>query len=256
LPAEGADMSSDPVSTTETPVNWPVLTMAERRVLGVMVEKAKTTPDVYPMSLNSLMTGSNQKSNRDPIMNLSEENVEDTLQGLQPKGYVTRIQGGRVERWRHNLYDQWSVNKVELAILAELLLRGPQTEGELRQRASRMEPIDDLDELRSALKPLAERKLVVFLGPEGRRGTMITHGFHAAKELEILKSQSRVEEATAAAPVLSSSWASAEQVAKFEGELQQAKQEIAALRTQMQQVQEALQYTRQQLQTLKDSLGG
>jgi uncharacterized protein YceH (UPF0502 family) len=228
---------------------WPVLTMAERRVLGVMVEKAKTTPDVYPMSVNSLMTGANQKSNRDPLMNVSEENVEDTLQGLQPKGYVTRIQGGRVERWRHNLYDQWSVNKVELAIVAELLLRGAQTEGELRQRASRMEPIDDLDALRAALKPLAERKLVVFLGPEGRRGTLITHGFHAPKELEILKTQAPIEAATAAAPVLPTSYAGADQLAKLEAE-------IAELRAQMQQVQETLQYTKQQLQKLQDSLGG
>lgn len=235
---------------------WPVLTTPERRILGVMVEKAKTTPDVYPMSLNSMMTGSNQKSNRDPLLNLSEEDVENTLAGLQPKGYVTCIQGGRVERWRHNLYDQWSVNKVELAILAELLLRGPQTEGELRQRASRMEPIDDLDALRAALKPLAERKLVLFLGPEGRRGTLLSHGFHAPKEIEMLKSQPRVEDSTAAAPIHSSSWASAEQVSKVESELQQAKQEIAALRTQMQLVQETLQYTKQQLQTLKDSLGG
>ena len=239
---QGANMANE--STT-----WPVLTMAERRVLGVMVEKAKTTPDVYPMSLNSMMTGANQKSNRDPLMNLSEDDVETTLQGLQPKGYVTRIQGGRVERWRHNLYDQWSVNKVELAILTELLLRGPQTEGELRQRASRMEPIDDLDALRDALKPLTERRLVLFLGSEGRRGTLITHGFHAPKEIELLKSQTRVEEVTAAAPVTSTIWASAEQVAKLE-------QEIAALRAQMQQVHETLQYTKQQLQTLKDSLGG
>ena len=247
-------MSTD--SATTTPVNWPVLTMAERRVLGVMVGKAKPTPDVYPMSLNSMMTGSNQKSNRDRLMNLSEEEIENTLAGLQAKGYVTRIQGGRVERWRHNLYDQWGANKVELAILAELLLRGPQTEGELRQRASRMEPIEDLDTLRANLKPLVERRLVLFLGPEGRRGTMITHGFHASKEIDMLKSQVRIEEATASAPSMSSSWASAEQIAKFDGELQQAKQEIAALRTQMQQVLETLQYTKQQLQTLKDSLGG
>src|SRR5690348_5306005 len=101
--------------STEAPI--PPLTMNERRLLGVMVEKAKTTPDVYPMSINSLMTGSNQKSNRDPIMNVSEEDIENTLAALQTKTYVTRIQGGRVERWRHNLYDVWSVNKVELAIL-------------------------------------------------------------------------------------------------------------------------------------------
>lgn len=243
-------------TATATPLAWPILTMVERRVLGVMVEKAKTTPDVYPMSLNSIMTGSNQKSNRDPILNLSEDDIEETLASMQPKGYVTRIQGGRVERWRHNLYDVWKIDKVELAILAEFLLRGPQTEGELRQRASRMEPIESLDELRAALKPLVERGLVLFLGPEGRRGTLIAHGFHAPKELELLKSQSRVEDIAAAVPARTSQWADAEQVAKLDGELQQAKQEIAALRTQMQQVQETLQYTKQQLQVLKESLGG
>ncbi len=225
------------------------LTMAERRVLGVMVEKAKTTPDVYPMSLNSLTTGANQKSNREPIMNLSDGDIENTLAGLQPKGLATRIQGGRVERWRHNLYDVWSVNKVELAILAELLLRGPQTEGELRQRASRMEPIDDLDALRAALKPLNDRKLIVFLGEEGRRGTLITHGFHNPKEIELLKSHVPLQEAASAAPALSASWASAEDVAKIHDE-------IAALKAQVQSLQETLAYTKQQLQTLKDSLGG
>ena len=239
--------------STENPTAWPTLSMAERRVLGVMVEKAKTTPDVYPMSLNALMTGANQKSNRDPVMNLTEEDIETTLMGLQPKGYVTRIQGGRVERWRHNLYDLWSVNKVELAILTELLLRGPQTEGELRQRASRMEPIDDLDALRAALKPLAERRLVVFLGESGRRGTMITHGFHAAKELELLKSHAPVEELVAASPARVA--VDADRVAKLETELQNARQEIAALRAQMQQVQESLQQTTGQLQALKQALG-
>jgi uncharacterized protein YceH (UPF0502 family) len=228
--------------------------MNERRLLGVMVEKAKTTPDVYPMSINSLVTGSNQKSNRDPLMNLNEEDIENTLAAMQPKGYVTRIQGGRVERWKHNLYDFWSVNKVELAILAELLLRGPQTEGELRQRASRMEPIDDLDALRAALKPLTERKLVQFLGPEGRRGTMITHGFHSAKEVEILRSQAPREEMLSAAP--SSSSANSGQFEQIVTDLEQAKQEIAALKTQMREMQEALAYTKEQLQALKTSLGG
>src|SRR5205085_5674714 len=131
-------------------------------------------------------TGGNQKSNRDPLLNISDLDVEGALPSLQQKGLVTRITGSRVERWRHNLYDVWTVNKVELAILAELLLRGAQTEGELRGRASRMEPIEDLDSLRAELKPLVERKLVVYLGPEGRRGTQLTHGFHAPKELEYL----------------------------------------------------------------------
>lgn len=237
-------------------VTWPVLTLAERRVLGVLVEKAKTTPDVYPLSLNSLMTGANQKSNRDPIMNMGEDDVESTLEALQPKGYVTRIQGGRVERWRHNLYDVWLVSKVELAILTELLLRGPQTEGELRQRASRMEPIDDIEELRSALRPLVERRLVLFLGPEGRRGTMISHGFHSAKEIEWLKGQASREELAPAVPVSAARPAEPDRVAKVEAELEHARQEILALRTQIQQIQETLQYTKQQVQTLKESLGG
>lgn len=237
-----------------TEATIPPLTMNERRVLGVMVEKAKTTPDVYPMSINSLMTGSNQKSNRDPIMNVSEEDIENTLAALQTKAYVTRIQGGRVERWRHNLYDVWSVNKVELAILAELLLRGPQTEGELRQRASRMEPIDDLDALREALKPLVERKLVQFLGPEGRRGTLITHGFHNPKEVEILRSRVPTDEMLAAA-VSESAPANPGQLDKIAADLEQAKHEIAALKTQMQQMQDTLTYTKEQLQALKTSLG-
>ncbi|MBI1832575.1 MAG: DUF480 domain-containing protein [Planctomycetes bacterium] len=247
-------MSTD---ATSTPTDaWLALTIAERRILGVMVEKAKTTPDVYPMSINALVTGSNQKSNRDPLLNLSDENVETTLQTLQAKSYVTRIQGGRVERWRHNLYDLWNVNKVELAILAELLLRGPQTEGELRQRASRMEPIDDLDALRAALGPLAGRRLIVFLGPEGRRGTLITHGFHAAKEIELLKAHAPIEGAADAPPAPSSAGVDDGPIAKLAGELQEAKQEIAELRTQMRQIQETLQYTKQQLQALKDWLGG
>src|SRR4051794_28017462 len=149
------------------------LSLAERRVLGVLVEKAKTTPDAYPMSLNGLVTGANQKSNRDPILNLNDEAVEETIDRLQPKGLVTKIMGGRVTRYKHNVYEAWKVDKVELAILGELLLRGAQTEGELRTRASRMEPIENLDELRDMLRPLAERGLVVFLGPEGRRGTLI-----------------------------------------------------------------------------------
>jgi uncharacterized protein YceH (UPF0502 family) len=180
-------MSEPTPSAAETPATWPVLGAHERRVLGVLVEKAKTTPDAYPLSLNSLVTGSNQKSNRDPVLNLADFQVEEALTGAQKKGLVMKITGGRVERWRHLLYETWHVDKVELAILAELLLRGPQTEGELRARACRMEPIADLEALRAVLKLLSERRLVVYLTPEGRRGTTLTHGFHAPEELERLR---------------------------------------------------------------------
>src|SRR5271156_992222 len=101
---------------------WPVLDVNERRVLGVLIEKAKTTPDAYPMSVNALVIGSNQKSNRDPILSLSDLVVEEALARCQKKGLAIRLTGGgRVERWKHNLYEAWTADKVELAILAELL---------------------------------------------------------------------------------------------------------------------------------------
>lgn len=181
-------MSTDTPTTPPLPETWPVLSALDRRLLGVLVEKAKTTPDTYPLSLNALATGCNQKSNRDPVLNLSEEETEDALTRCQKRLLVFKITGGRVERWRHNLYDAWQVDKVELAILAELLLRGPQTEGELRPRVSRMEPIDDLDALRSALQPLVQRNLVLYLTPQGR-GAVVTHGFHDPHELEQIRVQ-------------------------------------------------------------------
>lgn len=192
-------MSSTPDSTpSSTPVpDWPELSVRERRVLGVLVEKAKTTPDAYPLSINALVTACNQKSNRDPLLNLSDDEALDALAAIQKKHLAVKIVGGRVDRWRHALYEAWKVNKVELAVLGELLLRGPQTEGELRARANRMEPIEDLDALRPVLRGLAERRLVVYLTPEGRRGTTLTHGFHAPAELEHLRLHSSVE---AAAP--------------------------------------------------------
>ena len=129
-------MSSEaPSPAAGPPAAWPELSVPERRILGVMVEKAKTTPDAYPMSVNAIVTGANQKSNRDPILNLSDLDVEDTLVRCQKKNLAIKITGGRVIRWRHSLYEAWHADKVELAVLAELLLRGPQTEGELRARA-------------------------------------------------------------------------------------------------------------------------
>ncbi len=180
---------SQPETADKPKTTWPVLDAKERRVLGVLVEKSKTTPDVYPMSLNALVAGCNQKSNREPIMDLEDVEVEDTLSRLQKKGLVVRVtlSSSRVDKWKHLLYDAWHLDRVDLAILAELLLRGPQTEGELRTRASRMEPFADLDALRKALDPLSRRGLVVYLTPLGKRGTTLTHGFHAADELDRLR---------------------------------------------------------------------
>src|SRR6516164_4555835 len=97
----------DPASTPASEP-LPVLESVERRVLGVLIEKAKTTPDAYPLSLNALVTGCNQKSNRDPVMNLSDGEAENALSGLQKKSLVNRLQGSsRVERWRHIAYETW-----------------------------------------------------------------------------------------------------------------------------------------------------
>jgi len=179
-PAPAAEPEAPP---PPPPPTWEPLTPLERRVLGVLIEKQKTGGgDAYPMTVNSLVTGCNQKSNRDPILSLDEDEVEETLLALNRKVLVNRVQGGRVEKWRHLLYDLWKVSKVEMAILAELLLRGPQTEGELRTRASRMDPIEDLDALRNLLRDLARRNFVLYL-TAGGRGAVVTHGFHTAEEL-------------------------------------------------------------------------
>ena len=113
--------------------SWVPLGPRERRVVGVMVEKAKTTPEYYPMTVAAIVSACNQKSNRDPVTNYDQDDIEETLQSLRKKGAAILIEGsGRVVRWKHTLYDWLKVSKVELAVLGELLLRGPQTEGELR----------------------------------------------------------------------------------------------------------------------------
>ena len=109
----------------DVPATWPAFSTNERRVLGVLVEKQKTT-DTYPLTVNSIVTGANQKSNRDPLLNLPDYAVEETLDDLKKKGLVMQVVSGRVDKWRHLLYETWKVTSVELAILAELLLRGPQ----------------------------------------------------------------------------------------------------------------------------------
>jgi len=161
----------------------------ERRVLGVLIEKGKTTPEQYPLSLNGVVTGCNQKSNRDPVMVLDEEAVSRALTSLRHSGAVAEVFGsGKIPRYRHLAYEWLSAGKEELAIMGELLLRGEQSEGDLRGRASRMDPIPDLDSLRTHLDALAARGLVVWLSPPGR-GRMLTHGLLPAEKLEKVRSQ-------------------------------------------------------------------
>jgi len=228
----------------------PVLAPNERRVLGVLVEKQKTTPDGYPLSLNALLTGCNQKSNRDPVLEMSDLDVEEALLGCQKRGLAIKITGSRVDRWRHALYDTWKVDKVELAVIAELLLRGPQTEGELRSRVSRMEPVEELEALRGILRKLAERKFVVYLTPEGRRGTTVTHGCHDAQELERLKSAAGRAADAAEAPAPRESPTPAHSDRPHE-----ALAEIAALRTDLEKLAGQVAELNARVRTLEAASG-
>ena len=213
---------------------WDPLTVLDRRVLGVLIEKQKTSksPDAYPMTLNSLTLGCNQKSNRDPVLNLDEDEVEETLGLLQRRGLVSKITGGRVERWRHLLYEAWVIGKIEMAILAELFMRGPQTEGDLRGRASRMNEIADLDELRRLLKPLVERNLIIYLTAAERRGSQLTHGFHPPAELAAAKASAGSATYADDTPTVTRvSAPSPDVLASIESRLADALAQIAELRT-------------------------
>jgi uncharacterized protein YceH (UPF0502 family) len=135
------------------------LTPDESRVLGVLIEKSLTTPDQYPLSLNAIVNGANQKNNWDPISNLTEDAVFDALESLRGKGLVVRVDtpGARVHKYKHQAGETLHARTGEVAIIAELLLRGPQTLGELRGRASRMAPMESLDAARDLLRALMDR---------------------------------------------------------------------------------------------------
>jgi uncharacterized protein YceH (UPF0502 family) len=132
----------------------------ECRALGTLIEKAMTVPGQYPLSLNSLVTGVNQKSNRDPVVEIDEDRALRAVDGLRSKGFARdeNFTGSRVEKYRHTAGEKLDVRGPELAILSELLLRGPQTVGELRGRASRMHPFDSLEAVESVLASLANRE--------------------------------------------------------------------------------------------------
>jgi uncharacterized protein YceH (UPF0502 family) len=136
------------------------LSEAEARVLGSLIEKELTTPAYYPLSLNALANACNQKSNRDPFMNLDEDAVREALRSLQQKELAGPADDmtGRVTKYEHRLQEAFNFTRHEIAILCELLLRGPQTPGELRGRAERMHRFDDLGIVQSTLQRLMKRE--------------------------------------------------------------------------------------------------
>jgi len=264
-----------------TPPRWMPLASIDRRVVGVLAEKAKTTPDAYPMSVNAIGTACNQKSNRAPIMNLEVEDVEESLERLRHLGAVGMIEGyGRVAKYRHYLYEWLGVDKVELAVMTELLLRGAQTEGELRARAARMEPIADLGALRPVLASLMAKGLVLSLTPEGR-GHVVSHALYLPDELAHVRAQFgqgptsplpaaaaplRAGESireqyppatTPAAPAAPAGAGSApDLIEAIRRDLAQLKNDLQQLRSDVDDLLDRQQRTDDEVRSLKDAFGG
>ena len=135
------------------------LTAVEIRVLGCLVEKELATPEYYPMTINALVNACNQKSNRAPVVKFDETLVAEALESLRPLGLATQsAERGRAAKFCHNLYGKYRLDNAEMAVFAELLLRGPQTGGELRQRASRMHQLDSLEQVEAVLNELMEQE--------------------------------------------------------------------------------------------------
>lgn len=150
----------------EQDIPFPTLDAVEARVLGTLIEKAHTVASQYPMTLNAIVAGASQRSNRDPVTEYDESSVLDALDRLRGKGFVheVNLSGSRVPKYRHVARERLAVSTGELVVLTELMLRGPQTVGELRGRASRMHPLESteivgnlLESLRRRPHPLTER---------------------------------------------------------------------------------------------------
>ena len=215
------------------PPKWKPLDARQRRVLGVLIEKAKTTPAGYPMTVNAVMLGCNQKSNRDPEMSLDTDTVERLLEELRVLGAVAEApESTRSVKFRHRAYEWLGVERAELAVMAELLLRGAQTLGELRGRAARMEPLADMAALKPVVDGLVQRGLMIELTGPGR-GQVVSHNLHVEGELAELRARYAGHaggaahgepEARGAAPP-----GVREEVARLAGELSELRAEVARL---------------------------
>ena len=181
------------------------LSKKQRRVLGTLIEKALTVPDSYPLTLNSLLSGCNQKSNRAPLANYDDADIEETVNQLRDLGLVAAVhtEGGRTERYRHYVRRRFTLSEPQIGILTELLLRGRQAMGELRTRASRMTPrgsLDSLEQLRTELQGLLDLKLIQADGPLERRGVEIDHNLYQPQENARVAWKEVADEPPAASP--------------------------------------------------------
>ena len=201
----------------------------EVRILGCLIEKEMTTPDYYPLSLNALLSACNQKSNRNPVVTFDEATAEKGIDSLQQKGFVrlTHAAGSRVPKYLHTFLDRFDLSGQEMAILCELMLRGPQTAGELRTHAGRITPIERLESLDNILQALMNQvpALVVRLEREqGRKERRYMHLLSGEPSAEQNKPLSLTGEKSPVAH------AQEDRIARLEEELRQVREELIELK--------------------------
>ncbi len=221
------------------------LNEVERRVLGVLIEKALSQPQYYPMTVNAVVVACNQKSNRAPEMNLDEDTVWNTLEGLRERGLASRLLPGgasRVERWKHETKEALGWEKPQRAVMAELLLRGPQTVGELRSRCTRMFPFESVESVTAVLEALsqgAEPMVSPLPRAPGQSAVRYAHRLYPDAEWQQL---ARFASAAAApaAPAPAADPAGTEAPAAIRAELAELRAEVRALAAQVAQLQSRL----------------
>ena len=202
----------------------PLLSPSEGRVLGVLIEKQRAVPDAYPLTLNALVAGCNQKSSRDPVLDLSDSDVQQALDGLRDRALVIETSGGRVMRYAHNSERVLGVPSQSVALLAVLLLRGPQTAGELRINTERMHRFADISTVDAFLHELAERQAGALVAELPRTpGTRETRWTQLLTELA-----PETAPASAQAPTVNASLA--DEVAALRAEVAAMREEIASMR--------------------------
>ncbi|MBC7834899.1 MAG: DUF480 domain-containing protein [Phycisphaerales bacterium] len=209
----------------------------ESRVLGVLVEKAQTVPGQYPMTLNSVVLGCNQKNNRDPVTSLTEERVYDAIDRLKAKGLVREafLSGSRVAKYRHLAREVLNVGTEELVLLTELLLRGPQSAGELRGRASRMHPLETLEAAQGFLAGLRSRSEPMVRELPARPGE------RATRWVQLLSPDLHPVDAGAAAAPARESAAGQRESSDLEARIDSLEQEIESLRAEVTALGEQVQ---------------
>lgn len=176
-------MSSEAHST---PGQVP-LSAVEARILGCLIEKQATTPETYPLTLNAVLLACNQKTSREPLMNLTEGQVGQGLRSLEGRGLSRLVMGGRADRWEQRADKTLELVKPQLALVGLLLLRGPQTLNELLTRSSRLHPFEDVAEVQHQLERLAARELACLLPRQsGQREDRYMHLLGEPADLEVL----------------------------------------------------------------------